>query len=98
MKPVLKKDQKKPEAKPAPPLLFGEAPFENSSAQAHIVTEAIYKFIRRNTNLQHLNLSSCNLGQVMLARIALGVKCSGTLMSAHFSNNPGVTAPVKAFL
>jgi hypothetical protein len=34
----------------------------------------------------------------MLARIALGVKCSGTLMSAHFSNNPGVTAPVKAFI
>jgi hypothetical protein len=34
----------------------------------------------------------------MVARIGLGVKCSGSMMSVHLSNNPGVTAPVKAFL
>ena len=34
----------------------------------------------------------------MIGRIGLGVKCSTSLMSVHFSNNPGVTPAVKAFL
>lgn len=34
----------------------------------------------------------------MLARIGLGVKCSQSLMSVHFSDNPGVTAALKAYL
>jgi hypothetical protein len=34
----------------------------------------------------------------MVCRIGLGAKCSSSLMSIHFSNNPGVTAAVKAFL
>ena len=61
-------------------------------------TEAIYKFIRRNQNLQHLNISKCNLTQIMIARIGLGVKCSNSLMAVHFCDNPGVTPAVKAFL
>jgi hypothetical protein len=49
---------------------------EYTSKAALIVTEAIYKFIRRNLKLQHLDLTRCNLSQVMVGRIGLGVKCS----------------------
>lgn len=34
---------------------------EYVSTAAMVVTEAIYKFVRRNINLQHLNLTRCNL-------------------------------------
>ena len=71
---------------------------EEVSTKAMVATEAIYKFIRRNQNVQHINLTSCNLNQVMLSRIALGAKNSFSLMAIHFSNNPGVTPAVKAYL
>jgi hypothetical protein len=34
----------------------------------------------------------------MLGRIGLGIKCSKTVMGVHFSENPGVTPALKAFL
>jgi hypothetical protein len=34
----------------------------------------------------------------MIARICLGVKCSKTIMGAHFTGNPGVTPAVKSYL
>lgn len=34
----------------------------------------------------------------MIARICLGVKCSKTMMGAHFTGNPGVTPAVKSYL
>jgi hypothetical protein len=34
----------------------------------------------------------------MIGRIGLGVKCSKTVMAVHFSENPGVTPALKAFL
>jgi hypothetical protein len=34
----------------------------------------------------------------MLGRIGLGIKCSKTVMGVHFSENPGVTPSLKAFL
>lgn len=34
----------------------------------------------------------------MLGRIGLGIKCSKTIMAVHFSENPGVTPALKAFL
>ena len=34
----------------------------------------------------------------MVARIALGVKCSKSIMGLHLSGNPGVTPDVKSFL
>jgi uncharacterized protein YfeS len=34
---------------------------EYVSTAAMVVTEAIYKFVRRNINLQHLDLTRCNL-------------------------------------
>jgi hypothetical protein len=71
---------------------------EETSEQAMMVTEAIYKFTRRNTRLQHLDLTHCNLSQVMIGRIGLGVKCSKSLLSVHFSDNPGVTGEVRSFL
>ena len=77
---------------------MGSEPFEVISQDASIVTEALYKFVRRNTSLQHLNLEACQLTQVMLGRIGMGAKCSSSLMSVHFSSNPGVTSALKAFL
>jgi len=35
---------------------------------------------------------------VIIGRIGVGVKCSKSMMSVHFSDNPGVTPAVKAFL
>lgn len=64
---------------------------EYVSSMAMVITEAIYKFVRRNIKLQHLDLTRCNLSQVMIARIGLGVKCSKSMMGVHFSDNPGVT-------
>ncbi len=63
-----------------------------------VITEAIYKFVRRNINLQHLDLTRCNLSQVMIGRIGLGVKCSKSMMGVHFSDNPGVTPALLALL
>ncbi len=71
---------------------------EYTSKAALIVTEAIYKFIRRNLKLQHLDLTRCNLSQVMVGRIGLGVKCSQSMMAVHFTDNPGVTPSIRAFL
>ncbi len=35
---------------------------------------------------------------MIIGRIGVGVKCSKSMMSVHLSDNPGVTAAVKAFL
>ena len=97
--PKTKKKQKaQQEPRKEDQLKFGEAPYEIPSTQSTIITEALYKFIRRNSALQHLNLSSCNLTQTMIGRIGSGVKCSASLMSVHFSDNPGVTIAVKSYL
>jgi hypothetical protein len=34
----------------------------------------------------------------MVTRIALGIKCSKAVLGVHFSDNPGVTLPVKLYL
>ena len=34
----------------------------------------------------------------MIGRIGSGVKCSASLMSVHFSDNPGVSIAVKSYL
>jgi hypothetical protein len=45
-----------------------------------------------------MDLTRTNLSQVMLTRIALGVKCSKAMLGIHFSDNPGVTLAVKLYL
>lgn len=42
---------------------------EEISDHALIIVEAIYKFLRRNTTVQHIDLTHCQLTQVMVGRI-----------------------------
>ena len=71
---------------------------ETMSFQAMVATEALYKLLRRNPKLQHMDLTRNNLSQIMIARIALGAKCSKACVSVHFSDNPGVSLALKTYL
>jgi hypothetical protein len=71
---------------------------EEMSEQAMVATEAVYKHIRRNKNIQHVDLTQNNLSQIMIARIALGAKCSKAMVGIHFTDNPGVSLALKTYL
>lgn len=54
----------------------------------------ITKFIRKNTKLQHLNLTSCGLTSADLKQICDSVHKSGSILSLHLDLNPGVDEEV----
>ena len=56
------------------------------------------RFIKKNKNLLHLDLSQTNLTEYMLWKIGSSLSRGRTIVAVHFSGNPGVTPSVKAQL
>lgn len=59
------------------------------------VSDALFRIIRYNKRLVHLDLTCTNISEAMFMQIIPGVKKTRSLMSIHLSGNPGVTNKVK---
>ena len=59
------------------------------------VADKLFRFLRHGKRLIHVDLTGTNLSEPMFLQMIPGIKKSGTLMSVHFSGNPGVTKHVK---
>ena len=73
-----------------------------SSLSAAVLTEGqrtvadlLFRLVRHGKRLIHLDLTSTNLAEQILEQMLPGIKRSRTLMSVHFSGNPGVTKRVQ---
>lgn len=63
------------------------------------ITLDLCKFIKYNTSLQHLSLSSTGLDFEMIKALADGaITKARSLLSLHLSDNPGITPDNIAFL
>ena len=49
-----------------------------------------------NTNLVHLNLSSCGMTEEMLLEFGTAMRRTKSMTSLHLSGNPGDTPEVRA--
>ena len=59
------------------------------------IIKNLERFIKRNKNLIHLDLSQTNLTELMLWRIGSALSRAKSLVSIHFSGNQGITPAVK---
>lgn len=63
-----------------------------------LLRESLGKFIKYNKNLLHLDLSHTRLESDMIKDIGANLRRAKSLISVHFSGNPGVNDEVKQFL
>ena len=60
-----------------------------------VAIRKICKFIKMNTKLVHLNLSSCGMTDEMLREFGTAMRRSKSMTSLHLSGNPGVSPEVR---
>ncbi len=73
-------------------------PLENDSDIYQKMIDNLGKFIKYNKNLLHIDLSYTRLDADSLIKIGTYLRRAKSLLSIHFSGNPGVNSQVKAYL
>ena len=63
-----------------------------------MVLGSICTLIKKNKNIQHVNLTATGLTEYMIARIGKALRRTRSLCSIHFSGNPGSTDRVKDYI
>lgn len=53
--------------------------------------EHITRLLKRNKNMQHVNLERTGLSERMILKVARAMKRAKSLVSIHFCSNPGAT-------
>ena len=60
-----------------------------------MVADSLFRFVKVDKRLIHLDLTQTNLSEQMILHIMPGIRKSKSLMAVHFSGNPGVTKRLK---
>ena len=77
--------------------LPGEDPLEGNN-HTELVLEALSRFIRQNTVLQHLDVMNTGLSERVIIGLVRPLRHAKSLLSAHIGMNPGISAKSKEFL
>lgn len=64
-----------------------------SSSQNQMITVLLTEVMKKNRNLQHLDLSSTNLPSQVIIFLCERLRKSRSILSVHFTDNPGLEEP-----
>jgi hypothetical protein len=68
---------------------------QESGSKALMAVRKLVFFIKRNSNLIHVNLANCGLDSDMLKEFGVALRRAKSLVSLHLSSNPGDTEEVR---